>query len=91
MIRSTWSPPQHQILLCLTLVELGRTRVYPRENLDAYVKCFHEGPVDCYNLIAEEVLVEVRLHGMIKDYFVHFESLYFASFLLLMKTARKTK
>lgn len=40
---------------------------YPREVLDAYMKRFHEKASDWCNLVAEDVLVDICIHGMIED------------------------
>lgn len=48
-----------------TLTELGRTRHYAGEDLDLYVKRFHDKPLD---LVDEEVLVNVCLHEMNDEY-----------------------
>lgn len=50
----------HTNVLCVeakyTLAELDYTRKYPGEDLDLYVKTFHEKVVDCHNPLEEEVL-----------------------------------
>lgn len=62
-----------------TLVELGRTRQYAGEDLDLYVKRFHDKVLDCVNQV-EEVLVTVFLHGMNDEHGVFLENLTFSSF-----------
>lgn len=41
---------------------------YPRENLDTYLKRFHEKALDCCNPVAKDVLVDVCLNGLVEDY-----------------------
>lgn len=60
------------------------------EDLDLYVKRFHNKALDCINLVDEEVLVNVCLHGMNEEYRVFLENLTFSSFSKLMKAARQT-
>lgn len=62
------------------LPELGRTRMYPTEDLKAFVKSFQKRTLDYYDPVAEEGLVDVCLHGMIKEYRLHLENLCFMSF-----------
>lgn len=47
-----------------TLTKLDRARQYTGEDLELYVKRFHEKALDCYNLIEEKVLVNVCMDGM---------------------------
>lgn len=51
-----------------TLAELGRTRQYPGEDLDVYVKRCRERAFDCSDAVDEETLVDVCLHGMANEY-----------------------
>lgn len=54
--------------LCLRqfkLSELGRTRPYPREDLDASTERFHEKALDYYDPVADDVLIDGCFHGMI--------------------------
>lgn len=60
-------------------------RQYAREYLDAYVKRFYEKELDFYDPAVEDVLVDVSLHGMIKDYKIYPENLSFSSFSKLMR------
>lgn len=39
----------------------------PKEDLDAYVRRFHDKALVCCNPMAEHMLVDVYLHGMIGD------------------------
>lgn len=73
-----------------TLAEWGRTRQYAGEDLDLYVKRFHDKALDCIDPVEEEILVDVCLHGMNDEYRVFLENLTFSSFLKLMETARQT-
>lgn len=60
------------MLFCIeakfTLAELGKTRKYPREDLGAYLKRFHETELGCRDPVAEDVLVDVNLHDMIEGF-----------------------
>lgn len=73
-----------------TLTELGRTRQYLGEDLNLYVKKFHDKALDCVDPVDEEVLVNVGLHGMKNEYRVFLENLMFSSFSKLMEAARRT-
>lgn len=42
-----------------TLVELDWTSQYSVEDLDMYIKRFHEKALDCYDSVDEEVLFNV--------------------------------
>lgn len=44
------------------------------------MKRFHEKILYCYNLVADDVFVDVRLHDMIEDYKIYRE-IYRFSFL----------
>lgn len=71
-------------------VELGRTREYLVEDLDLYMRRFHERAIICYDPVAEEALFDVCLHGVIQEYHVFLENLSFPSFSKLMDVARRT-
>lgn len=73
-----------------TLAKLGTMRQYLREDLDAYVKMLHETNLDCCNLVAEDVLVDVCLYGLIEDYRIYMENLSFSSISWVMQAARRT-
>lgn len=45
----------------------------PGKDLDIYVKRFHKRALDCYDLVDEEVLVNVCLHDMRKEYRIFLE------------------
>lgn len=60
-----------------TLAELDRTRQCAGEDLDLYVKRFHDKALDCINPVDEEVLVNVCLYGMNDEYRVFLENLTF--------------
>lgn len=72
-----------------TLAELGHTWHYPSENLDLDIKRFHERALDCY-AVNEEIMVDVRLHGMADKYRVFLENLKFPPFSKLMDADRRT-
>lgn len=63
-----------------TLSQLGRTREYSNEDLDVYVKRFREKALDCWDPMDEEMLLDVSLHRMAKDYKVFLENRSFSSF-----------
>lgn len=69
-------------------MQLGRTLQYPGEDLDAYFKHFHERALDYYDLVAEDMLVDVCLHGMIEGYHVHLEMFSF-SYVSRLKEAKE--
>lgn len=64
-----------------SLAELGKTLQYPGEDLNAYVKCFYEWELDCYDVVAKDVCI----HCMIKDYQACLKNLSFSSFWRLME------
>lgn len=70
-----------------TLVELDRTRQYPGEDLNVYMKRFRERALDCSDVVNEENLVDIFLHGMANKYRVYLENLTFLSFSKLMEAA----
>lgn len=70
-----------------TLVKLGRTWQYADEELDLYVKRFHDKALDCVYLVEEDVLLNVCLYGMKNEYMVFLENITFSSFSKLMKAA----
>lgn len=53
--------------------------------MDAYVKHFHERALDCCDLVAEDVLVDICLHGMREDYHVHLNIVHLSLFLRLIE------
>lgn len=59
------------------------------KDLELYVKRFHEKVLDCYDAIAEKVLVEICLDGMM-EYWIFSENSPFSSFLRLMEAERRT-
>lgn len=60
-----------------TLAELSRTRRQSNEDLGVYLRILRENALDCCDPVREEMLVGVRLHGMIEEYRVFLESLSF--------------
>lgn len=54
------------------------------------MKRFHKKALDCRDPVAEDMLVEVCLQGMIENYMIFSENLSFPFLLLLMETARRT-
>lgn len=69
----------------LTLVELGLTQQYYGEDLDVYMRRFHEKALDCCNIVDEEVLVNVCVHSMREEYNIFLENLSFTSFSKSLK------
>lgn len=61
----------------------------PSEDLDAYVKRFHERALACCFSMAKNVLVDVYLCAILEEYRVHLETLSFASFLHLTEIVRR--
>lgn len=51
-----------------TLAELGRSRHYAGEDLDLYVKRFHDKALDYVDPVEKEILGNVCLHGMNDEY-----------------------
>lgn len=72
-----------------TLSKLGQTRQYAGEDLDLYVKRFHDKALDCIDPVDEEVLVNVCLYDMKDEYRVFLKSLTFSSFSKLMEAVRR--
>lgn len=68
MIRTTLSycsTPNFCPKMNFTLAEPGRTRQHPSEDLDSYVKRYHEKALDFRVPMVEDVLVDVSFHGII--------------------------
>lgn len=72
-----------------TFVEFSLTRQHYSEDLDVYVRRFHENALDCCDPVSEEMLVRVCLRGMTEKYRVFLES--FPSFAKLIEAALGTK
>lgn len=70
------------------LAELCRIRQYPWEDMDAYMKRFHRKATDWCGPVAEVVLVDICLHGIIEDYHYLENVLFF--FSLIWWTVRQT-
>lgn len=64
-------------------------RHYPGEDLDIYLRRFHDQALDCNNPVDEEVLISVCLHGMMEYHIFREESLV-AIIFRLMEAARRT-
>lgn len=67
-----------------------RTRKYPKEDLDACVKRFHEKVLNCCDLAAEKVLVDVGFHDITEEYQSFLENLSFSSLFSSMEAKRRT-
>lgn len=50
-----------------TLPKLGCTRQFLNEDMDLYVKRFHERPLDCCNAVDEETMVDISLQVMANE------------------------
>lgn len=72
-----------------TSAELGQTRHYA-DDLDLYVRWFHEKGARLCDPVDEEVLVNVYLHVMVNEYLVHLDNLSFPSFSRLMEATERT-
>lgn len=70
-----------------TLVELDRTRQYPSEDLNVYMKRFRERALDYSDVVNEKTLVDIFLHGMANEYWAYLENLTCLSFSKLMEAA----
>lgn len=51
-----------------TLAKVGQPDKYSGEDLEIYIKQFYEKALYCCDLIEEEVLVNICLHGMNDDH-----------------------
>lgn len=58
------------------------------EDLDVYLRRFSERAMDCCNLVGEEVLIDVCLHGAMEEYEIFLENLSIPSFSRFMEVAR---
>lgn len=91
MIGSTLCHCLNKILLSeakFFLAKLDRRRQYQGEDMDVYVKEFHEKAMACCDSVAEGVLVDVCLYGMMEEYRIFLENIFFPSFSRLMEAAR---
>lgn len=62
---------------------------YVEKDLDVYMKRFHEKALDCRDQVIEDVKIDVCQYGVIKDYRIYLENLYFLFFFSwLMEAAR---
>lgn len=71
-----------------SLAELGGTR--SGEDLDLYVRRFHEKALDSCEPVDEEVLLIFCLHDMVDEYCVLLENLSFPCFSRLTEALRQT-
>lgn len=53
---------------------------YLGKEMDAYMNRFHEKALYCCNPVAEDLVVEVCVHGMIEDCRIYLENLSFSYF-----------
>lgn len=53
---------------------------HPGEDLDTYVRRFHERALVYYDLVTEEVVVDVHLHDMLEQYRDFLEDFVFSVF-----------
>lgn len=73
-----------------SLTELCQTRQHLGNDLDAYVRRFHEKAMDRCDSVAEEVLSNIWFHSMVNKYITFLENLSFLSFSVLMEVGRRT-
>lgn len=73
-----------------SLAELCSVRQHPGDDLDIYLKRFRDKALDCCNLVAERMPVEVCLDGMLEEYHISLEKLFFSFFSKLLEAARWT-
>lgn len=73
-----------------SLAVLKLTRQYSSEDLDAYIRRFHEKALGCCHQVDEEMLADICLHGMTEENGVFLEDLSFPSFSKLIEAARWT-
>lgn len=82
---SLYSIPNYfTLFVWLNLAKHGQ---YLGEDLEAYVKRFHEKALDCCDLVTEDVMGDIYLHAIIEDYRIYFVSLSFSSFSRLIEAA----
>lgn len=65
--------------------ELGWICEHLGKGSDACVKSFHEKVLDCYDAVAENMLVDVCLHEVVEDYLTYLENVSFSSFSRLVE------
>lgn len=73
-----------------SIVELERMRQHPGQDMDIYMRRFHERAIDCCDPAAEEILVDICLRGMMEEYHKFLENLSFSSLSRLMEAAMRT-
>lgn len=67
------------------LAQLGQMCQYHEEDMDAYMKRFHEKALDCCGIVAKDFLVDVFFHRMI-----YLENLSLSFLSLSMEATRRT-
>lgn len=71
-----------------SLDDLGRIRQLPWEDMDTYLKRFHDRGLDYYDPVEERILFNVCLHGTYDARVSYFyRNLSFSSFSKLMETS----
>lgn len=70
-----------------TLAELGRMHQYSGEDLDMYVKCFHEKTMDCCDPVIEVILVYAASTTLLKLPSIYRELI----FILIFATNKSCK
>lgn len=70
-----------------TLAKLCRTWQYPGEDLNLFVKRFHEKALECSDPVDEEILVNVCLYDMDNGCRVFLENIFYLSYSKLMKAS----
>lgn len=68
----------------LSLVKLGYISQHPGEDLDTYVRRFHNKALDSCDPVEDKLLVDVCLLWMIEEYHIFLENLSFPSFSRLI-------
>lgn len=68
------------------LFSISMEHEYPWEDLDAYMRSFHEKALDCCDLLVEEVLA-IYLHKEEKEFYS--TTCLFISFIMLKEAARR--
>ena len=74
----------------VTLIDMGRIRQKPKEDLMEYIERFRERSLDIQDVCDEKELVKICIQGMFTEYAVHLENLNLCSFAMLVENARRT-
>ena len=74
----------------VTMIDMGRIRQNPKEDLMEYIKSFKERFLDIQNMCDEKELVKIFIQGMFNEYAVYLKNLSLVSFAALVENARRT-